>query len=152
MAMKTLVGALAASAAMMIAGSAAAEQWVDYAPVKGVWVKTYVHVEPSKIDDYLVALKKTWVPSEEMAKKHGLIDQYLVQVNVNASTAGPNVVLLEHYVSMAALDPNKEQDMAMEKEYDSMFPKAANDAEQANRSKYRSMVSQEMWAAVDFMK
>ena len=147
-----IAGAMATALATMAAGVAYAEEWVDYIPVKGVWMKTAVHVEPNKIDDYLVALKKTWVPSEEMAKKHGLIDRYLVQVSYNASTAGPNVMLLEHYVSMAALDPDKTRDVAMDKEAESMFPKTAMEAEQANRGKYRSMVSQEMWGDIDFGK
>jgi hypothetical protein len=139
--MRTIIGAALALGLLGAAGAASAEQWIDYSPAKGVWVKTFVHVEPSKIDDYLVALKKTWVPSEEMAKKRGLIDRYLVQVQVNPGASGPNVVMREHYVSMAALDPDKDRDMAMQKDYEKMSPKATNDAEQADRGKYRTLVS-----------
>ena len=135
--MRALIGACAVAGLLTVAGAVAvADQWVDYTPTKGVWSKTLVHVEPSRIDDYLVALKKTWVPAEEMAKKHGLIDNYIVQAAVNSDTSGPNVLLGEHYVSMAVLDPNKERDLAMRVEFERMMPKTAAMAEQADRAKY----------------
>jgi hypothetical protein len=148
-----LIGAGAAVVLMTAAGTVAvAEQWVDYAPAKGVWSKTLVHVDPSRIDDYLVALKKTWVPAEESMKKHGLIDSYFVQVAVDSDTSGPNVLLGQHYVSMAALDPNKERDMAMQKEAEAAISKSAMAVEQGERAKYRTIVSTRMWTGVDFTK
>jgi len=151
--MKSLISACIAGAfALGFVGAASAEEWVDYTPMKGVWIKTMIHVEPSRIDDYLVGLKKTWVPSEEVLKKKGLIDNYRVQVSVNSNTTGPNVVLIEHYVSMAALDPDRERDMALDKEFQKMLPKAEGTAIQADRSKWRTQVSQEMWGDVEFTK
>ena len=151
--MRALIGVCAVAGLLTVAGTVAlADQWVDYTPTKGVWSKTLVHVEPSRIDDYLVALKKTWVPAEEMAKKHGLIDNYFVQVAVNSDTSGPNVLLGEHYVSMAVLDPNKERDMAMRAELEQMMPKTAAMAEQTERAKYRTIVSTQMWKGIDFTK
>jgi hypothetical protein len=151
--MKSAISAsLAAGILLSMAGAVRAEPWVDYTPAKGVWDKTYVHVEPSRIDDYLVALKKTWVPEEESAKRHGLIDQYVVQVQANASTTGPNVMLGVHYVSMSALDPDRTRDMAMQKEAEQMLPKAAAAAEQEARGKYRTLMREEMWTSVDFTK
>jgi len=150
--MKAALGMIAALGLTMAVGAAKADPWVDYTPTKGVWVKTWVHVEPSKIDDYLVALKKTWVPGEEMAKSKGLIDDYIVQVAVNDATAGPNVMLGEHYVSFAMMDPNKERDLAMEAEFEKMMPKQAAATEQENRAKYRTMVSEDMWTGIDFGK
>jgi hypothetical protein len=151
--MRALIGACAVAGLLAIAGTVAlADQWVDYTPTKGVWSKTLVHVEPGRIDDYLVALKKTWAPAEEMAKRHGLIDNYFVQVAVNTDTSGPNVLLGEHYVSMAVLEPNKERDLAMKAEFDRMMPKTAAMAEQAERAKYRTIVSTQMWTGIDFTK
>ncbi|WP_297514824.1 hypothetical protein [uncultured Caulobacter sp.] len=142
---------LAALAMVMAAASAAkAEQWVDYAPGKGVYVKTYVHVEPNKIDDYLVGLKKTWAPGEEIMKKAGLLLSYSVQVNVNAQTTEPNVVMIEQYANFAAMDPNKALDLKLKAEFDKAFPKPQADAIQAERGKWRTFVKQEMWAPVDF--
>ncbi len=151
--MKNLINLCAAAFLTFgIAGTVAAEQWVDYTPAKGVTVVTSVHVEPSRIDDYLVGLKKTWVPSQEIAKKHGLVDYYFVQVAVNANTGGPNVMLGVHYVSMASFDPVKDRDLAMNQEFEKVLPKAEGVTVQAERGKYRAMVGEEMWAGVDFTK
>ena len=148
-----IIGACTAAGLVTGAASVAvADQWIDYTPVKGVWSKTLVHVEPSRIDDYLVALKKTWVPAEEMAKRHGLIDTYFVQVAVDSDTSGPNILLGEHYVSMAALDPDRERDLAMQKEFEQMMPKSASQAEQGERAKYRTVVSTRLWTGVEFPK
>ena len=133
-------------------GAAFAEQWVDYAPTKGAYVKTLVHVEPDKMDVYLTALRKTWIPGEEMAKKRGLIDSYTVQVNSNPYLPGPNVVLIEHYPTMATMDPDRARDMAMDKEFEKVLPRAEAPALATERGKYRTIVSQEMWGTVEFPK
>jgi hypothetical protein len=147
-----IVGACAAAGLATSANIAMADPWVDYTPMTGVWQKTLVHVDPSRIDDYLIALKKTWVPEQESAKKHGLVDNYFVQIAVDSDTAGPNVLLGVHYVSMAVLDPNKERDMAMQKEAEQAMPRAASMAEQGERAKYRTIVSTRLWTGVDLKK
>jgi len=150
--MKVLtIGVCVAAAVLATAATVAvADQWIDYTPMPGVWSKTMVHVEPSRVDDYLVALKKTWIPEEELAKKHGIIDSYFVQVALNTDTSGPNVMLGEHFVSMAVREPDKERDMAMVKEEEQMMTKAAAMAEQGERAKYRTVVSTEMWTGVSY--
>jgi hypothetical protein len=151
--MKTLAYALLSGGLFLSLSSAAlADPWVDYTPMKGVWDKTYVHVESNRVDDYLVALKKTWVPEQERAKKHGLVDQYVVQVLANPGTTGPNVMLGVHYVSMAALDPEKTRDMAMQAESEKAFSKAASATEQEARAKYRTIVREELWNSIDYSK
>jgi hypothetical protein len=148
--MKLMSVACAAAALTLGLGRvAAAEEWKDYTPVKGVWMKTMVHVDAFRMDDYLVALKKTWVPEMENLKKHGLIDRYFVQVAVNQQGPGPNVTLGEHYVSMAAFDPDRARDVAINREEEAMLPKAQSDALMAERGKYRTFMGQEMWEDVD---
>ena len=155
--MRALMAGVCVAAGLTIgvigaASVASADPWVDYTPMTGVWQKTLVHVEPNRIDDYLIALKKTWVPQQEAAKKHGLIDSYFVQIAVDSDTAGPNVLLGIHYVSMAVLDPNKDRDMAMQKEAEKAMPKAALTSEMGERAKYRSVVSSRLWTGVDLTK
>lgn len=144
------MGVAALALTLLTAATALAEQWVDYAPGKGVYVKTYVHVEPNKIDDYLTGLKKTWVPGQELLKKSGVLLSYSVQVNVNAQTTEPNVVMIEQYANFAAMDPNKALDMKMKAEFEKNFPKPQADAIQAERGKWRTFVKEEMWAPVEF--
>ncbi|MGA7673892.1 MAG: hypothetical protein WCA78_02465 [Rhizomicrobium sp.] len=134
------------------AGAASAEQWVDYAPQKGVWAVTTVKVDPNKVDDYLVGLKANWVPGEEIAKKHGVIDDYFVMIKVNAADGQGNVLLGEHYTSFAQFDPDKKRDQAMEKEGEAAVSKDKSEAAVAGFDKYRSFVGDDLWVPVDFTK
>ena len=134
------------------AGAASAEQWVDYAPQKGVWSVTTVKVDPNKIDDYLVGLKAGWVPGEELAKKHGDIDNYFVMVKVNAADGQGNVLLGEHYVSFAKFDPDKKHDQMMQKEMEAIVSKEKSNAAVEGYNKYRTFVGNDMWVSMDFTK
>ena len=147
-----LFSAALATASILAAAPAFSEQWVDYAPVKGAYVKTMVHVDPDRIDDYLVALKKTWIPSEESLKKRGLIDLYEVQINSNPYAPDGNVVMIEHWPTLAGMEPDKARDMAMQKEFEAILPKTQQQPTMAERGKYRTILSQEMWTTVEYPK
>jgi hypothetical protein len=82
----------------MIASSVLAEPFVDYTPQKGLWHVVTVKVEPNHVDDYITGLKRTWAPSEEIAKKHGLIDSYQIMTKLNAEDGQGNVLLIEHSI------------------------------------------------------
>jgi hypothetical protein len=152
--MKVVLQAAAAAAIVSCAATAAfAEEWTDYTPMKGAYVKTMIHVEPAKIDDYLTnVIKKVWVPSQESAKRHGLIDTYTVQVKSDPNGPGPNVALIVHYPTMAAMDPDKARDQAMDKEFQAIQPRSEEPAIVAERAKYRTVLSEEMWNSIEFPK
>jgi hypothetical protein len=152
--MKIVVQAAAlAVLSSCLATAAFAEEWTDYAPMKGAYVKTMIRVEPAKIDDYLTnVIKKVWIPSQESAKRHGLIDTYTVQVKSDPNGPGPNVALIIHYPTMAAMDPDKARDQAMDKEFQAIQPRSEEPAIVAERAKYRTVLSEEMWTSVDFAK
>jgi len=142
-----------AAVSSCLATAAFAEAWTDYTPLKGAYVKTMIRVEPGKIDDYLTnVVKKVWVPSQESAKRHGLIDSYTVQVKSDVYGTGPNVALIVHYPTMTAMDPDKARDQAMDKEFEAIQPKAEEPAIIAERAKYRTVMSEEMWNSIDFSK
>jgi len=141
-----------ACAFAFVTTAACAEPWVDWSPKKGFYNVTAVKVDPNHIDDYLVGIKKIWVPGEEYAKKQGLIDNYEVLVNVNAAGASANVLLVEHVTSFATMDPNKKRDQDMEKAMYAMMPKDQQDTMVQGFDKYRTFVGQEMWQAVEFPK
>jgi hypothetical protein len=142
----------AGACALAVVTAASAEPWVDWSPMKGVYNVTAVKVDPNHIDDYLVGIKKVWVPGEEYAKKQGLIDNYEVLVNVNSAGAAANVLLIEHLTSFAAMDPNKKRDQEMMKAMYAQMPKDQQNSMVSGFDKYRTFVGQEMWQAVEFPK
>jgi hypothetical protein len=150
--MKLLLIPLAISALALAAGGAYAEQYTDYTPQKGAWHVTIVKVDPNHIDDYLVGLKKTWVPGEEISKKHGMIDSYTVQLKMNAADGGGNVLLIEHIPSLAMIEPDKARDQMMEKEIYSATPKDQMQSQVKDYEKYRTFVGDEYWTDVSFAK
>jgi hypothetical protein len=149
--MRTVLTALAAGASLSWALSAVAEPYVDYTPQKGVTHVTRIKVDPNHIDDYLTGLKKSWVPGEEIAKKHGLIDYYGVSVKLNGG-AGDNVVLIEHYPSIAALDPDQARDQAIQKEGLAVLSKEQGAALTNGFDKYRTFVADDFYQSVMFDK
>jgi hypothetical protein len=143
---------VAAFCALALAGSASAEPWVDYTPQKGVWHITTIKVDPNKVDDYLKGLKANWAPGEELAKKKGLIDSYFVDVKLNSADGAGNVILGEHYVSFAVLDPDKKRDMALQKEAEALVSKQKSEAVVAEFDKYRSFVGEDYFVEIEFTK
>lgn len=138
--------------ALFGAAPASAEMWKDYSPGKGVWEVTTVKVDPNKIDDYLVGLKKSWVPGEEILKKNNVIDDYFVMVKQNSADGKGNVVLGEHYINYAIMDPNKARAATIKKETEAQMSKKASDAMVAGYDKYRTFVGDDYWQPVDFGK
>ena len=150
--MKHLMMTCATAGALLLVGAARAEPYQDYKPVKGLWHIQTVKVDPNHIDDYLVGLKKTWVPGEEIAKKHGLIDMYSVETKLNGSDGRGNVVLIEHIPDMALMEPNQARDQAMEKEVYAMTPRNDMDAKVKGYEAYRTFVGDDYYSEVNFGK
>ena len=150
--MKHLMSTLAIASVCACVGAASAEPYVDYTPHKGLWHIQTIKVDPSHIDDYLVGLKAQWAPGEEIAKKHGLIDMYAVQVKMNAADGRGNVVLVEHIPDMALMEPNQARDQAIEKEGYAMVPKEKGEAAVKEFVKYRTFVGDDYYSEVSFNK
>lgn len=150
--MKILAGALGALAISAMCGAAFSEPYDDYTPRKGAWQITEVHVDPNHIDDYLTGLRTGWVPGQEIAKKHGLVDDYYVMVRIDAAGKGANVLLGTHYTSLAAFEPDKARDKLIEKESYDAVPKAKSDAQVAGYDKYRTFVGDGLYQVMDFAK
>lgn len=150
--MQKMLIAGAVFGAAMWAGAAAAEPYVDYTPQKGVWHATTVKVDSNHIDDYVTGLKKSWVTAEEIAKKHGVIDSYQIMIKLNPADGSGNVLLLEHYPSIAALDPDQARDQAMQREDYAAVPKAVGEQMVAGYDKYRTFVGDDYWTDISFGK
>ena len=136
----------------MIAGSALAEPYVDYTPQKGLWHVVTIRVEPSHIDDYVSGLKHTWAPSEEIAKKHGLIDSYQIMTKLNPEDGQGNVLLIEHIPNAALLEADQARDQAMMKEFQAALPKPDREKMLADFDKYRTFVGDDYWNELVFTK
>ncbi len=134
------------------AGAASAEIYKDYVPGKGIWVETFVEVDPNHLDDYLTGLKATDVPGLEILKKHGLIDDYKFTTSDSYSAGQPNVIIAVHYVSAAALEPDAARDQMIEKETYAAVPKTQGDAAIAGYEKYRKFSQISNWRSVEFTK
>ena len=113
--MRNFITLAAMVGGLALAGAAGAEPYQDWVPLKGGWEVTTIKVEPNHIDDYMTGLRKGWVQQQEIAKAHGVIDQYMALVKLN-SGAGANVQLIVHYPSLANLEPDKARDQTMERE------------------------------------
>jgi len=147
--MKLFFGAACAAAAVSLAGLGWAEPYKDYTPQKGAWQVQEIHVDPNHIDDYLVGLKKSLIPGQEIAKKHGLIDSYLVLVRMDSGGAGANVMLVTHFPSLSALEPDKVRDQALLRENLAVLSKEKGDVLTGGFDKYRSFVSDGYWQVMD---
>jgi hypothetical protein len=150
--MKLQFSFVAIAAALGLASAAAAEPYVDYTPQKGVWHVTTVKVDPSHVDDYVTGLKKSWEPGEAIAKKHGLIDSYQIMVKLNSSDGQGNVLLIEHYPSIASLDADQARDQALRNEFLAAVPKTQGEAMVAGFDKYRTFVGEDYWTEMTFTK
>jgi hypothetical protein len=149
--MKHLIGALSLGAGLTLAGAALAEPYVDYTTSKGVWEVQAMKVDPNHLDDYLTALRTGWVQGAEIAKMHGVIDQYAVRVKLN-SGAGANVLLVQHYPSLNALEPDQARDTAMMKESRAQRSKEQEEKAIAGFDKYRTFVSDEFYTNIEYPK
>lgn len=147
--MKTMLYAAAAAATLALAAPAFAEPYDDYTPQKGAWEVQEIHVDPNHIDDYLTGLKHSWYPQQELAKRKGIIDQYMVMVKLNASGRDANVMLAQHYPSMAVLDPDRARDKAIEQEGYAIASKEKQEAAVSGYDKYRTFMSDNIWTVMD---
>lgn len=150
--MKIQLFACAVLGSVLCAAAVSAEPYVDYTPHKGVWHVTSVKVDPNHIDDYVTGLKKSWVTAEEISKKHGVIDSYQIMIKLNASDGQGNVLLIEHYPSLAGLEPDQVRDQAMERENYAAVPKAEGEQMVAGYDKYRVFVGDDYWTEIGFGK
>jgi hypothetical protein len=151
--MKTIVlTALGAVAIAFASVPAAAKPYVDYAAQKGFWDINAIEVDPNHLDDYLVGLRKSLVPTFETLKKHGVIDDYRFMTRNGYSKGAPNVLILTHSPSTAVLDANKERDTAIDRDIEALFSKAQNDAAVAGYEKYRTFIDDGQWTDVVIAK
>jgi len=116
--MRTKIMLLAlAFAAVSAAVYADLQPWKDYSVSDAVWSVTTVKVHSNMDDAYLEGLKKTWVDSNEVAKKLGQIDEYHIYRSDLADSGSFNLLLVVKFKNSAAMAPSKARYDAFMKEW-----------------------------------
>ncbi len=107
-----LSAAAAISAASLSAPAEAAfEIYKDYEPGQQVIEMTTVNVDEGQFDTYLEGLKSTWIGSNEVAKRLGMIEDYHIYANQAPTDGSFDLVLEIVYPSVEAWAGNKAEYM-----------------------------------------
>ena len=93
------------------------EPWKDYSISDAVWTVTTIKVHSAMGDAYLENLKKTWVASNEVAKKLGQVEEYHIYRSDLAESGSFNLLLVVKYKNSEALAPSKARYEAFMKEW-----------------------------------
>jgi hypothetical protein len=105
----------------MALGSTAAfadlEPWKDYTVSDAVWQVTTIKVHSNMGDAYLEGLKKTWVASNDVAKKLGQIEEYHIYRSDLGDSGSFNLLLVVKFKNNEMLAPNKARYEAFMKEW-----------------------------------
>jgi hypothetical protein len=148
--MKTVTLSVVGVFCALCLGPAQAEPYVDYTPQKGVWHVTTLKVDVNHTDDYLTGLKSTWIPFEQVAKAHGVIDFWQVRVKLNPADGQGDVQLIEHIPNLALKEPDRARDQAMVREVYAAVAKAKSDAKTDDFDKYRTFVADDYWTDLTY--
>lgn len=147
MKMSTL-SALGAAAIALTTTSVSAEPYVDYTPQKGYWDINAVEVDPNHVDDYLTGLRRSLIPTFEILKRRGLIDDYKFMSRNGYVKGSPNVLIMTHSRTTAVLDADKARDQAIDKEIEAAFSEEQSKAAVAGYEKYRTFIDNAQWTVI----
>lgn len=110
---------LVALLALIFSTSAFAQlkPYQDYNISDNVWSITTVKVNSNMVDHYLEGIRKSWVSSQEAAKKLGHIEDYFVYTSDLPNSGDFNVLLVIRFKSGEDLIPSKARYDAFMKEW-----------------------------------
>jgi hypothetical protein len=119
---------------LMAFGSTAAfadlEPWKDYSMSESVWSVTTIKVHSNMDDAYLEGLKKTWIASNEVAKKLGQIEEYHIYRSDLPESGTFNLLLVVKFKNSDALAPTKARYDAFMKDWGAERNKKTTDIAQ----------------------
>ena len=92
------------------------EPWKDYETSDAVWSVTTIRVAPNMDDAYLEGLAKTWVSTNEIAKKLGQIEDYKIYRSDMPQSGDFNLLLVVKFKNTSDLAPSKARYDAFMKE------------------------------------
>lgn len=135
---------LLAAMAILFTTTAAADltPWTDYEASEAVWSVSTIRVQPNMGDAYLEGIKKTWVASNEVAKKLGQIEDYAIYRSDLPQSGDFNLLLVVKFASTADLAPNRERYEAFMKEWGEAQAAETSEYAQKNYPAMREITGQ----------
>jgi hypothetical protein len=119
------------------------EPYKDYDTSEAVWSVTTIRVAPNMDDAYLEGLTKTWVTTNEVAKKLGQIEEYHIYRSDLPQSGEFNLMLVIKFKDAnSANQPNKAQYDAFIKEFTKQKSDEVSDFSQKNYPAMREITGQ----------
>ena len=115
------------------------EPFSDYDQSRSVYHLTTIQVDPNMHDAYLEGIEKTWVSSNEIAKKLGHIVDYAIYRSTLPESGDFNLMLVIEYASAADLEPDKEKYNAFIEAWGKENADAVTDYSQTNYPAMRTI-------------
>ena len=115
------------------------EPFSDYDQSRSVYHLTTIQVDPNMHDAYLEGIEKTWVSSNEIAKKLGHIVDYAIYRSTLPESGDFNLKLVIEYASAAGLEPDKEKYNAFIEAWGKENADAVTDYSQTNYPAMRTI-------------
>ncbi len=116
--------------------------WKDYEVSESVWSVSTIRVDANMDDVYLEGLKKTWVASNEVAKKLGQIQDYKIFRSDLPQGGQFNMMLVVIFKNTADLAPNKARYEAFMKEWGEARTRETSEFARENYPAMREIVGQ----------
>ena len=85
-------------------------------------------------------------------KKRGMIDDYKYLVRNGYGKNSPTVIIMTHFTSLSALEPNRAREEAIEKEILATLPEEEGKAAVAGYEKYRTFLDTAYFTEVTFKR
>jgi hypothetical protein len=118
------------------------EPYKDYDVSEAVWSVSTIQADPNMDDAYLEGIKKTWVASNEVAKKLGQIESYAIYRSDMPQSGDFNLLLVVKFAKTSDLAPNKARYDAFMKAMGEAQSKEATEYSQKNYPGMRTITGQ----------
>ena len=128
------------------------EPWKDYTESDAVWSVTTIRVNANMDDAYLEGLTKTWVKTNEIAKKLGQLEEYHIYRSDLPQSGDFNLLLVVRFKSTQDLAPNKERYDAFMKEFGKQQSDEATQYAQKNYPAMREITGQYLFREITLKK
>ncbi len=128
------------------------EPWKDYDQSNEVWSVTTIRVQPNMGDAYLEGLAKTWVTTNEIAKKLGQIEDYEIYRSDLPQSGDFNLLLIVKFAKTEDLAPNKARYDAFMKEFGKARSDETTEFAQKNYPAMREITGQYVFRKITLKK